>query len=404
MTKETKDRGESLGLMEPLLISGSSRFRGELIDMAVELAQKSSGFRCSLPDGIYTALSKLVRTMNCYYSNLIEDHNTHPTDIERSMKEDYSDDPEKRDLQLEAKAHIVCQQWIDDGGLSGRVYTKDGLMETHKRFCALLPDDLLWTENKETGEKIRIVPGELRTHDVKIGDHIAPSPGALPRFIERFEDVFTHLGKSEAILASASAHHRFAWIHPFADGNGRVGRLMSHASMLETLDTGGVWSVTRGLARTVKDYKAHLKKCDLPRRNDLDGRGTLSEEALAEFTRYFLEICLDQVKFMEGLVQPERLRYRILSWAKEEVAMGDLPDKAALILDALLYRGSLPRGEVKDITGTSDRQAARISASLINFGAISSETHRAPLALAFPAKLADRWMPNLFPDKIDQTG
>lgn len=404
MTKETEDRGESLGLMEPLLISGSSRFRGELMDMAVELAQKSSGFRRSLPDGIYTALSKLVRTMNCYYSNLIEDHNTHPIDIERSMEGDYSDDPEKRDLQLEAKAHVVCQQWIDDGGLLGRVYTKDGLMEVHKRFCDLLPDDLLWAENKETGEKIRIVPGEFRTRDVKIGDHIAPSPGALPRFIERFEDVFTNLGKSEAILASAAAHHRFVWIHPFADGNGRVGRLMSHASMLETLDTGGVWSVARGLARSVKDYKAHLKKCDLPRRNDLDGRGTLSEEALAEFTRYFLEICLDQVNFMEGLVQPERLRYRILSWAKEEVEMGDLPDKAALILDALLYRGSLPRGEVKDITSTSDRQAARISASLINLGVISSETHRAPLVLAFPAKLADRWMPNLFPDKINQTG
>jgi hypothetical protein len=39
--------------------------------------------------------------------------------------------------------------------------------------------------------------------------------------------------------------------------------------------------------------------CDLPRRSDLDGRGNLSEEALAEFTRFFLEACLDQVRFME---------------------------------------------------------------------------------------------------------
>lgn len=45
--------------------------------------------------------------MNCYYSNLIEGHDTHPTDIERALKNDYSNDPRKRDLQLVAKAHIT---------------------------------------------------------------------------------------------------------------------------------------------------------------------------------------------------------------------------------------------------------------------------------------------------------
>ena len=55
--------------------------------------------------------------MNCYYSNLIEGHNTHPVDIERALAGDYSTDPEKRDLQLEAKAHIAVQKWIDEGGM-----------------------------------------------------------------------------------------------------------------------------------------------------------------------------------------------------------------------------------------------------------------------------------------------
>ena len=58
--------------------------------------------------------------MNCYYSNLIEGHNTHPVDIERALKNDYSQDQGKRDLQLEAKAHIAVQSWIDTGGLKGR--------------------------------------------------------------------------------------------------------------------------------------------------------------------------------------------------------------------------------------------------------------------------------------------
>ena len=68
------------------------------------------------------------------------------------------------------------------------------------------------------------------------------------------------LGKTETILASAAAHHRRAWIHPFLDSNGRVARLMSHATLLEALDTGAVWSVARGLARNVDVYKGHHRR------------------------------------------------------------------------------------------------------------------------------------------------
>lgn len=64
--------------------------------------------------------------------------------------------------------------------------------------------------------------------------------------------------------------------------------VMSHAMLPETLDSGAVWSVARGLARTIQAYKRLLANCDLPRRNDLDGRGTLSEEALAELIGSFL--------------------------------------------------------------------------------------------------------------------
>ena len=100
------DRNETVALMEPLLIAEGSRHRGELTDLAIEVAARSAGFRRSLPDGVRTALADLVRAMNCYYSNLIEGHDTHPIDIERALKNDYSNDPRKRDLQLEAKAHI----------------------------------------------------------------------------------------------------------------------------------------------------------------------------------------------------------------------------------------------------------------------------------------------------------
>jgi len=396
---EAADLHEPGSLMEPLLIGEGAKQRGELTDLAVDLAARAAGFRRSLPDGVRGALADLVRAMNCYYSNLIEGHDTHPVDIERALKKDYSDDPRKRDLQFEAAAHIAVQQWIDSGGLAGRAVSMAGIQEIHQRFGTLLPDALLWAENPDTGKRLKVVPGGLRRHNVKIGQHVSISPGAVPRFLAHFEHAFAGLGKMDSILCAAAAHHRLLWIHPFLDGNGRVARLMSHASLLETLGTGGIWSVARGLARNVVDYKAHLAHCDLQRRNDVDGRGNLSEEALTAFTRFFLEICLDQIRFMEELVQPDRLRARILLWTEEEIRLGLLPAKSGNVLEAVLYRGELPRGDAASLVGTGERQARRIVSALTEHGVLTAASPRAPLRLAFPATLAPRWMPGLFPDK-----
>ena len=263
----------------------------------------------------------------------------------------------------------------------------------------MVPEDLLRTEDPITGETIGVIPGALRERDVKVGHHVPVSPGALPRFLERFEAAYATLGKTDSILAAAAAHHRILWIHPFLDGNGRVARLMSHAMLLESLDTGGVWSIARGLARDETSYKGGLMACDATRRNDLDGRGNLSEEALAAFIQFFLATCIDQVDFMEGLVQPDRLRNRILIWAEEETRAGALPPKSGAVLQAILYRGDLPRGEVAAILGTGERQARRITSALIERHILASDSSRAPLHLAFPARLASRWLPGLFPDR-----
>src|SRR5262245_57370407 len=341
--KAVKDEGDSTAVMEPLLISEAANRRARLADLSLQLAQQSSGFRRSLPASLFTSLAELVRTMNCYYSNLIEGHATHPIEIERALKNDYSNDAKRRDLQREATAHIAVQKWIDAGGLRAHAVDADSIREIHRRFCELLPKDLLLIEEPKTGKKLEVVPGALRTRDVAVGQHVAVSPGAIPRFLARFQEVYGRLGPADTIIAAAAAHHRLVWIHPFVDGNGRVARLMSHAMLLETLDTGAVWSIARGLARNVADYKGHLAACDQPRRGDFDGRGNLSEEALVDFTGFFLRTCLDQVQFMESLVQPDRLRARILTWAEEEIRLGQLPPKSGAILEAVLYRGELPR-------------------------------------------------------------
>lgn len=395
------DDNESLGLFEPLMVAEAAPVRQPLNDLALELAEKSAAFRSSLPAPIADALAQLVRSMNCYYSNLIEGHDTHPIDIERALTRDYSADPKKRDLQLEAVAHIAVQRWIDEGGMAEPPTSPVMIREVHRRFCELLPPDLLAVENPETGVRMPVVPGDYRSTYVQVGRHVAVSPGAVPRFLTRMHQAYSRGGRTERILAAACAHHRLLWVHPFADGNGRVARLMSYAMLREALDTRGLWSVARGLARDVKRYKAHLEACDAPRQGDRDGRGSLSEANLAAFVEFFLRTCIDQVNFMAGLMAPGALRDRITIWAEEEMRAGRLPARSDAVLRAVLYQGVLQRGEVDAVLGMSERAARRVTSALLESGALTSQSSRAPLYLAFPARLAARWLPNLFPEKTD---
>jgi hypothetical protein len=103
---------------------------------------------------------------------------------------------------------------------------------------------------------------------------------------------------------------------------------------------------------------------------------------------------------MEELVQPDLLRTRILLWAEEETRLAKLPTKAGAVIEAVLYRGELPRGDVSSILGLTPRHARRIVSSLLDRGVLTSRGSRDPLTLAFPAKLASRWMPGLFPEQI----
>lgn len=127
--------------------------------------------------------------MNCYYSNLIEGHNTHPIDIERALNEDFSADVEKRNLQLEAVAHIEVQRWIDAGGLTDHPLAPESLREIHPRFCQNLPPELLVLRRPE-GTELPIIPGEFRTDFVQVGKHVAPSPGAVPRLLAHMRKMY----------------------------------------------------------------------------------------------------------------------------------------------------------------------------------------------------------------------
>jgi hypothetical protein len=96
-----------------------------------------------------------------------------------------------------------------------------------------------------------------------------------------------------------------------------VTRLFSHAWLRELGIGSDLWAVSRGQARQVDQYKKMLMAADEPRRGDLDGRGNLTQQGLNEFCDFFLKTCVDQVAFMEGLLEPTELLRRIEIWCED---------------------------------------------------------------------------------------
>ncbi len=208
-------------------------------------------------------------------------------------------------------------------------------------------------------------------------------------------------------MAIGAAHHRFNYIHPFPDGNGRVSRLMSHAMALKAgIGAHGLWSISRGLARGVDrgpggrdEYKKMMDAADTPRQGDLDGRGNLSLRALNEFVMWFLQVSLDQVTFMASLFDIDTLANRLKAYV--ERSTGLKPEATRLLQEALI-RGDFERGEVARIAGLPERSARRLLSSVIDAGLLASDTEKGAVSLRFPNDALETLFPKLYPVSVTE--
>ena len=191
--------------------------------------------------------------------------------------------------------------------------------------------------------------------------------------------------------------HRFNYIHPFPDGNGRVSRLMSHAMALQAgIGAHGLWSISRGLARGPEsrgEYKRMMDHADMPRQGDLDGRGNLSLRALDEFTVWFLRVCLDQLRFMTELFSLDTLPQRLTAYSAQK---GWRPEAATLLVETL-RRGEITRGEATPITGLKERTSRELLSQLLKAEILGASSEKGPVSLRFPSEAVDVLFPKLFP-------
>lgn len=383
--------------MEPMLPEEGI---GPLEDAVMLLTAEANQLAGRIHPILRESIGNLVRSMNCYYSNLIEGHDTHPRDIDRALANDFSTEPNKRELQKEAVAHIYVQQLID-AGRDPDAWPASAAYAAwlHEEFCSRLPPEMMFVVDPSTGQRLEIEPGKWRKRDVQVGRHLPPEFGDLSRFMARFDAAYHSppLNKFRQVQAVGAVHHRFLWIHPFLDGNGRVARLMSHA-LFKRLGIGtSLWSVARGLARDEKRYKALLAQADGPREGDRDGRGTLTQRGLVEFCKFFLDQSLDQIRFMSGLLEPSTLLTRMEIHIEEEIRAKRLLRGSFEVLREAVVAGEVERSKIPALAGYEERGARKVTSALVERGMLTASSHRAPLRLAFPADVAERWFPNLYP-------
>jgi Fic family protein len=392
-----------LGQFEPLY--PEDRALAPLIEKAADLVAESHRLGGQAATSIVEALRPRLRAMNSYYTNKIEGQQTKPADIDRALRRDFDADANLAKKQRLAVGHMEVEEHLEQAVTTQPardLFTSQWVCEIHRLLYSRLPKTDRITEDHK-----QIVPGEYRRDDVTVGRHMAPSSRDIGGFLDGWAGRYRALAGVEALaVGSACSHQRLAWIHPFIDGNGRVARLHSHL-VFHAMGLGtGLWSPMRGLARTQESYYARLNNADLPRRNDLDGRGQFSQEELVAFASYFLDACLDQVRFMRERLGFEALktRLRALLLHLQQTPWHVGTEKSVVKLEALealhyvAMVGPVERSRFVAMTGLGERTGRRVMTSLLDYGLLAPESPKGPVAFALPLSSLGYLFPNLWPE------
>ncbi len=382
---------------EPLLPSGSKL--PPLLELAHTLQQHCFRLSGHAMPGLHPKLIPLLRAMNSYYTNKIEGQHTFPADIEDALRNQFSADPDRARKQRLARAHLRTEEWAEHTHSAQgwrHAFNIETVQALHLHLYEQLP-----VEDRITDTGAPVLEGQLRDSNVKVGMHMAPTFESVPAFLLRWREFYTKLTDGEnAVIGIACAHHRLTWIHPFRDGNGRIARLQSHLALHAMGLTNGLWSPMRGLARRQEQYYAHLTDADEPRQGDYDGRGALSERGLINFAQFFLEVCIDQVRFMEEMLNLAQFKHRLDALLTFEAAKSGtgIRRETLTALHYIAISGPLERGEFKAISGLKDRTAERALKALLDYGLLCSDSPKGKVYFGIPLASLRFLFPNLWPE------
>jgi hypothetical protein len=144
-----------------------------------------------------------------------------------------------------------------------------------------------------------------------------------------------------------------------------------------------------------------LAEADLPRQNDYDGRGNLSERFLQQWCAWFIEQCKDQVTFMARMLDLDSFKGRLLAlMLTRSEAEGRAGYRRELVLPLLhiFATGPVSRGEFTQMTGLKGRTASESIRVLLQDGLLSTPSPKGSLSLEFPLDALATLFPNLYPE------
>lgn len=348
------------------------RTPGELQTAIMELWKMDAALSACVPKPLRAQLIHLLRVVNSFYSNKIEGNPTEPAEILRTQE--LSGQSTLSDHLLEIKQHVEVQNKLAFSEISPEIVCSSEFIKgIHLDFYKDLPEQFLVQINEDTGEEIRVTPGEFRNRNVKVGAHVPPDADEINSLMAWFYKTYNpvNLFGLSPILAAAAAHHRFTWIHPFLDGNGRVGRILTDSYMSTSGFSGyGLWSMSRGFGRDTKSYYKYLALADQGRKGVQDGRGILSDDGLLEFTKYFINVAVDQVQYFSNILDVQKLTERLDIYfelrAKGAISsptgqsLPELRLEARDVYTHILNRGPMNRSDIQRHLGLSDKTTRAI--------------------------------------------
>jgi Fic family protein len=357
----------------------------------VEAALRLQG---ALTPDTRSELRELVRAMNSYHSNGIEGQSTHPLNIEKALRQDFSDTPEIAKRQRIALAHIEAEKALETLALPEVDAFKSATLRTAHEYLY----QRLAVEDRQSDDGQEVAPGRWREVQVAVYRHEPPPAAAIPLFLARTDTVYASGHGLETLLTvAACAHHRLAWVHPFLDGNGRAIRLQLHAGLHALTD--GLWSANRGLARQRDRYYQCLSEADMARQGDMDGRGNLSERMLVQWCEFFIDVCRDQVDFMTALLQPQTLKARLAALIRVRMAeREDYREELILPLLHVLAVGPVSRKDFTQMTGLGATTARKSMSRLLRDGLLKSASHKSEVHIGIPLDALSILLPNLYPE------
>jgi len=178
---------------------------------------------------IFLQMLRVLQMLESMRSARIEGNNTTIADyIETKIYTHTNSNDSSREIQnIEQAIQFIDKQssfWEKDNTL---VLDTHFVSELHKIVTQ-------WLHLPYTGGEWDKTPGKYRVTEVKINhsNHIPPPAYLVEDYMqELFEEIHKEMSPQYYLLRIILLHHRFVWIHPFWNGNGRVGRLFTYAML-----------------------------------------------------------------------------------------------------------------------------------------------------------------------------